>query len=209
VPKVKTENPPLVILLHGVGSNEKSMFSFADSLPDHFLVISAQASLQIGPDNYAWFYVDFSTGKPVINKEQAEKSRNIIIAFIRELKEQYNFDENNIYLCGFSQGGIMSYSVGLTEPKIIKGIAVLGGRLLQEVRPLIASKNQLEQLNIFVAHGTEDGTLGIHYAREAVDYLKQLGLHPIYNEYPAGHYITNEMLTDVTNWLYASSISRL
>ena len=171
-PKIKTDKPPVVILLHGVGSNEQDLFSFANQLPDNFLVVSARGPYAVGPDSYAWYQVDFSTGKPVIHAEQAEKSRNIILQFISQLKELHPFDDKQVYVCGFSQGAIMAYSLGLTRPDIVKGIAVMSGRLLEEVKPLIASDEKLKLLTVFISHGTNDNVLSIQYAREGLAYLK-------------------------------------
>ena len=200
-PKTAQVKPPLIILLHGVGSNEKDLFSFAEKLPDNFLVVSARAPYTIGQDSYAWYEVDFSSGQPVINKEQAEKSRTTIVDFITQLKTLHSFDEKQVYLCGFSQGAIMSYSVGLTRPDLIKGIAVMSGRLLEEVKPEIKDTVNLKQLKVFVSHGSNDNVLGIHYARESVAYLKGLGITPFYKEYPEGHTISNAMLQDMLLWL--------
>lgn len=200
-PKIKSLNPPLIILLHGIGSNEHDLFSFADHLPDKFLVVSAQAPYSLGNNGYAWYHADFSTPKPTFNKEEAEKSRNTIIQFIRELKTQHPFDDKQVYLVGFSQGAIMSYSVGLTRPDLIKGIAIMSGRLLEEVKPLIKPNEKLKQLNIFISHGTNDPVLNIQNARDAVAYLKTLDLNPTYKEYPEGHAINNEMLSDLIGWL--------
>lgn len=200
-PKTESGQTPLVILLHGVGSNEKDLFSFADQFPENFMVISVRAPFEVGPDSYAWYEVDFSTGKPVINKEKAEKSRILILQFIDHLKEKYKFDNKQVYLCGFSQGAIMSYSVGLTGPDKIKGIAILSGRLLEEVKPLIKPGAQLKQLNVFISHGTNDNVLGVHYAQSSNSYLKELGINSTYKEYPEGHTISNAMIADLLKWL--------
>lgn len=199
-PKIKQEKPPLLILLHGVGSNEQDLFALAEYLPEQFLVVSARAPYTLGKDSYGWYEVDFSSGKPAIIQEQAEKSRLLLIAFIDELKTKYVFDEKQVFLCGFSQGAIMSYSAGLTRPDKIKGIALMSGRLLEEIKPLIR-KDQLSNLTIYISHGTNDRVLGIHYAREAYSYLKQLGQSPVYKEYPEGHSINQEMLIDLVSWL--------
>jgi len=199
--KAGTINPPLLLLMHGVGSNEQDMFSLAEQLPDHFLIISARGSYTVGPNSYVWFHVDFSTGAPVFKQEEAERSRNTIIQFIETLKTHYSFDEKQIYLVGFSQGGIMSFSIGLTRPDLIKGIAVMSGRLLKEIRPFIASTDKLNSLEIFISHGTADNVLNIEYAREALAYLKTLGLAPTYKEYEGRHSISNEMLVDLIGWL--------
>lgn len=199
--KIESEQTPLLVLLHGVGSNEKDLFSFADQLPENFMVISARAPFEIGQDSYAWYEVDFSTGKPVINKEKAEKSRILILQFIDHLKAKYKFDNKQVYLCGYSQGAIMSYSVGLTSPDKIKGIAILSGRLLEEVKPLIKPGAQLKQLNVFISHGTNDNVLGVHYAQGSNSYLKELGINSTYKEYPEGHTISNAMIADLIKWL--------
>ncbi len=200
-PKIESKQTPLLILLHGVGSNEKDLFSFADQFPDNFMVVSARAPFEVGQDSYAWYEVDFSNGKPVINKEKAEKSRVLILQFIDQLKEKYTFDNKQVYLCGFSQGAIMSYSVGLTSPDKIKGIAVMSGRLLEEVKPLIKPSAQLKQLNVFISHGTKDNVLGVAYAQGSNSYLKELGINSSYKEYPEGHTISNAMITDLISWL--------
>lgn len=200
-PKIKTDKASLVILLHGVGGNEDDLFSFANQLPDNFLIVSARAPYIISEGRYSWYQVDFSTGKPIINAGQAEKSRNTIIQFVSELKQQFLFDYKQVYLCGFSQGAIMGYSVGLTRPDIIKGIALFGGRLLEEVKPLIAPKEKLQHLQIFIAHGINDNTLNVEYARAGEGYLKTLNIQPTYKEYISGHGINSEMVTDLANWL--------
>jgi phospholipase/carboxylesterase len=201
-PKVKTAHPPLLLLLHGVGGNEQNLFSFADALPDNYLVVSARGPLTLGANSYAWFQVDFTSGRPQINEKQAEAARVTILEFIESLKKNLDFDEKQVYLMGFSQGGIMSYSVALTEPEKIKGIAVLSGRLLPEVKPLVADEKRLAKLKIFVSHGKQDQVLHFPFATEAVDYLKSKGLNPDFHQYDEGHTVNQQMLDDVIKWLH-------
>ncbi|MCW3090042.1 MAG: esterase [Ferruginibacter sp.] len=91
----------------------------------------------------------------------------------------------------------MSYSVGLTNPKELKGIISLGGRLLTEVRPSIIKSDDMVQLKVFVAHGVQDNTLSIHYAREAKLYLENLDVRLSYHEYDMWHEINGTVLNDV------------
>ncbi|MEO6903518.1 MAG: alpha/beta hydrolase-fold protein [Bacteroidia bacterium] len=200
-PKIKSVKPPVIILLHGIGSNEKDLFSFANQLPDNFLVISVRAPFIIGNDSYAWYQADFSTNKPIFDKVQETKSRSALIKFITQLKTNYSFNEKNLFLCGFSQGAIMAYSIGLTRPDIVKGIAVMSGIILEEIKPSVASNEKLKGLAVFITHGTNDPILGINYAREALSYLKSKGIDPTYNEYKEVHTINNQMLNDLITWL--------
>ncbi|MCW3121453.1 MAG: phospholipase/Carboxylesterase [Flavipsychrobacter sp.] len=200
-PIVKTGKPPLLILMHGVGSNEQDLFSFANQLPPQFLVVSARGPYTLGKDSYGWYHLDFSSGKRVSNMEQAEKSRITILRFIDKLKTLESFDANRVYLCGFSQGAIMSYSAGLTRPDKIKGIAVMSGRLPDDIKPKVKQTAQLKKLEVFISHGTKDPVLEIAGAREAKTYLEQLGIAPAYKEYSDVHAINREMLTDLIVWL--------
>jgi phospholipase/carboxylesterase len=201
LPKVKTVHPPVVILLHGLGSNENDLFSFANALPDNFLVISARAPHTQGQGGYAWYQVDFSSGKPVANTAQVDKSRNAILQFLSQLKKLHDFDEHQVYLCGFSQGAIMSYAVALTSPDKIKGIAVLSGRLLEEVKPMIRKGDQLKKLAVFIGHGTTDNVLGFPYATDADKYLRTRGINAIFKKYPIAHSISEVEIEDLVHWL--------
>lgn len=201
-PKVKSAHPPVVFLLHGVGSNEKDLFSFADKLPQEYLVISARGPITLSEGRYAWFHVEFTPFGPKINFEEQEKSRKLIASFIKEMQAKYHFDDKRILLVGFSQGGIMNYSVALTNPGLVKGMAIMSSRLLPEIKPLVAPPDKLKGLNIHISHGTEDNVLAVAYAHDATTYLKSIGLHPEYHEYAgAAHTITPAMFTDLLLWI--------
>lgn len=200
-PTIKSVNPPLLILLHGTGSNEQDLFSFADQLPGKFLVVSVRAPYTIEKGSYTWYELHFENGKPISNNTQGEQSRKTILSFIEQLKSKHDFDASQVYLCGFSQGGIMSYSVALTAPEKIKGIAVMSGRLLDDVKTKVAAKESLKKLNLFIAHGTKDQVINVQSARDAKNYIEGLGLTPHYKEYPEQHTISREMFTDLVNWL--------
>lgn len=197
--KVQTGKKKALILLHGVGSNEQDLFGLTNYLPDNFLIISPRGPITLGGGRFAWYQVDFATGKPVFDKNQEETSRKAILKFVQEVKQKYDLDE--IYLGGFSQGAIMSYSIGLLNPGEVKGIIALSGRLLTEIRPFVHKSESLENLNVFIAHGKQDGTLPVTYAQEAAAYLKPLGIKLTYQEFEMAHQINQEELQELNNWL--------
>ena len=89
-PKKVSENPPLLILLHGYGSNKEDLFSFAEELPDDFLIISAQAPHEIGFEGYAWYAINFDAMNVKFSDlEQAKESIDIIAKFIDEIQQKY------------------------------------------------------------------------------------------------------------------------
>lgn len=91
----------------------------------------------------------------------------------------------------------MSYSAALNEPEKIKGIAIMSGRLLPNVKPLIADEKRLEKLKVFISHGRQDAVLHFPFATDAVAYLQSKGITPEFHQYDEGHTINKQMFDDV------------
>ena len=198
-PKVKASKNKAIILLHGVGSNEQDLFGLAELLPEDCYIISARGQFTLAEGRYAWYNVDFSSGKPVYNAQQELSSRKVIGEFIDQVKSKYNLEE--VYVGGFSQGAIMGYTVGLLNPKDVQGVIALSGRLLEEIKPVVTKNEDLQKLKIFIAHGIQDNTLPIGYARTAKSYLEGLQVQVSYHEYEMGHQISPAVITDLNSWL--------
>lgn len=195
--------PPLLLLLHGVGSNEEDLFDLASFLDERFLIISVRAPHSQTRGRYAWFEVTFTPQGPAINPTQAEASRAALIAFINEATAAYGADPGRVYLMGFSQGAIMSASVALTRPDLVAGAVLMSGRILPEVRPQIAPAEQLKGLPFLVIHGTADTVLPLNHARATQSLLSTLPVELTYREYRMGHEITKESMGDASTWLSA------
>jgi phospholipase/carboxylesterase len=200
-PIIEAGIPPLLLLLHGIGSNEQDLFGLAPFLDKRFLIISVRAPNTLGPGSYVWFEVDFTPQGPVINPKQEEDSRKTLITFIKEAVTAYGVDPKQVYLMGFSQGAIMSASVALTRPELVAGAVLMSGRILPEIRPLIASSEELSGFPFLVVHGTADMVLPITYGRASYKFLSSLPVDLTYHEYPMGHEVSQESLSDVTTWL--------
>lgn len=198
-PRQPQATPPVIVLLHGVGSNEQDLFELAQYLEPAALIVSARAPNVLGPRSFAWYPVEFTAAGPVIDAEAAEASRVILLKFIDELMATYNVDAKRVYLMGFSQGAIMSLAVALTQPEKVAGIVVMSGRLLPEIKPKIVP--HLNGLPILMTHGVRDAIIPIKDARAASTYLSTLPVQLTYREYDMGHQITVESLNDIVAWL--------
>ena len=200
-PIIEAVAPPLLLLLHGIGSNEHDLYGLAPFLDRRFLIISVRAPNTLGPGSYAWFEVDFTSQGPVINPQQEEASRKALISFLKEAITTYGADPKQVYLMGFSQGAIMSASIALTQPELVTGAVLMSGRILPEIRPLIAPGKELSGFPFLVVHGTADMVLPITYGRASRELLSSLPVDLTYHEYPMGHEVSQESLSDVTTWL--------
>ncbi|EJM61863.1 putative esterase [Pseudomonas sp. GM50] len=191
-----SDNPKArLLLLHGVGSNETNLVSLAASLPEDLEILLLRGPLQAGPQGFAWYQVNFTSNGPSFSYEQAESSRQLLKQFIEALPPLPTV------VAGFSQGGIMSASLGVTEPELVAGFGVLSGRMLREIDPQIASDDRLKSVSAFIAHGYRDGVLPIDWAREADTLLTKIGVKHETHFYDMAHEIIAPELVDFSQWL--------
>ncbi|MHB0755786.1 alpha/beta hydrolase [Polaribacter sp. M15] len=201
-PLVKTENPPLLILLHGYGSNEQDLFSFAEELPQELLIVSAQAPYEMGYGGYAWYAINFDdkNGK-FSDLKQAKASIEKIAVFIDEIKEKYNTNPNKTFLLGFSQGAILSYSLSFIYPNKVNHIIALSGYINHDMIPKQIS--DAIKTDYYSSHGTVDQVLPIEWARQSKAFLDKLGLENEYSEYPVGHGVAPQNFYSFKSWIEA------
>ena len=201
-PKVKHDKNPLLLLLHGYGSNEEDLFSFAPELPDDSYVISVRAPYDLQPYGHAWYAIHFDADENKFSDNvQAKQSVEIISSFIDEIVKQYPIDTENVTLIGFSQGAILSYATALTYPEKISKVVALSGYFNQEILPEIIDTKAISHLKFFVSHGSVDQVIPVDWARKAKPALENLGLEVEYQEYPIGHGVSPKNFYDFKNWL--------
>ena len=204
-PKIKLDKNPLLLLLHGYGSNEADLFSFAEELPDHYYVISARAPYDLQYGSYAWYAINFDANENKFSDvAQARNSRDLIVRFIDELTTQYPIDANKVSLVGFSQGAILSYAIGLSYPEKIKNVVAMSGYLNLEMAEANYQNKDFSKLKLFVSHGTVDQVIPVDWARKSPGLLQPLGIETVYKEYPIGHGVSPQNFYDFKNWLLAN-----
>ncbi len=196
-----TENAPLLIMLHGYGSDENDLFSFASELPEELFIISVRAPYPMQPYGNAWYAINFDTDKGKWNdKEQAEESRDLISKFIDEAIEVYPVNKSNVSLLGFSQGSILSYAVALTYPEKVKNIIALSGYVYKDILPQDETKDY-SYLNFYCSHGSVDQVIPVDWARQTVPFLNSLNIKHQYSEFPVGHGVAPQNFYEFKNWL--------
>ncbi len=201
-PKIILEKNPLLLLLHGYGSNEADLFSFASQLPDNYYVVSARAPFDLQYGSYAWYAINFDADENKFSDlEQAKISRDLISNFIDELLVNYPIDHQNVSLIGFSQGCILSYAIGLSYPEKINRIVALSGYFNEKIATENYENNSLSRLKIFATHGNVDQVVPVEWARKAQPTLAKIGVNIEYKEYPMGHTISQDCFMDMLNWL--------
>lgn len=201
-PKNKLDKNPLLLLLHGYGSNEEDLFSFASELPEEYYVISARAPYDMMYGSYAWYAINFDADENKFSDiGQAQTSRDLIATFIDEVISNYPIDQNNVTLIGFSQGCILSYAVSVSYPQKVQRVVAMSGYFNEEIATENFKNKDLSKLKIFASHGSVDQVVPVDWARNSIPKIKDLGIDVVYKEYPIGHGVSPQNFYDFKNWL--------
>ena len=195
---------PTILTLHGRGANALDLLGLAPYIcGGKFLMICPQGPLEtpIGPgaSGYAWYPMSMG-GPPDVGAILS--SREKLQHFLDACLKRYPIDAKKLVVLGFSQGGVMAYSLALSNPERFAGLAVLSSWLPGELIPKLSINNEaIQSLPTIVQHGSQDQMIEIQRAKDSVERLRVLRVPLTYRDYDMGHEITPRSLTDLSAWL--------
>jgi phospholipase/carboxylesterase len=194
---------PTILTLHGRGASAFDLLSLAPYLcGGRFRIICPQGPLEtpIGPEatGYAWYPMSMG-GPPDI--ESILVSRQRLQQFLDECLAQYPIDANKLAILGFSQGGVMAYSLALANADRFAALVALSSWLPPELVPHLSLGHSAQALPTLVQHGTQDSMIEVERARKSVETLRQARIPLTYREYDMGHEIRPRSLSDLSAWL--------
>ena len=188
--------------MHGYGSNEEDLFSFATELPEEYYIISARAPYDMMYGAYAWYAINFDADENKFSDlDQARSSRDLIVDFIDECVSKYAIDAQKVTLIGFSQGAILSSAVALSYPEKVNRVVALSGYLNTEIATKNYKEKDITKVKFYVSHGTVDQVIPVDWARKTKPVLENLGIDVVYKEYPIGHGVSPQNFYDFKDWL--------
>ncbi len=196
------KNPPLLLLLHGYGSNEQDLFSFAEELPEDLLIISARAPINLGPGSYAWYNIYFDEDVSKFSDiPEAKSALKKIGKFLEEIINLYQPDRQKIFLLGFSQGTILSMAFALNHPEKVQYVIALSGYVNHDLLDKDFEKKDYDDLDFFVSHGTADQVIPVDWAKKTPLFLDEFHIKNEYHEYPVGHGVAPQNFFDFKKWI--------
>lgn len=198
--------PWLLVLLHGVGSNEQDLYALCAQLPERYYVLSLRAPYRMGPGAFAWF--DYSiepSGARTIDEVQEAASRALLAQTLASASEQLDIPPERAVVAGFSQGGAMALGLLLTQPALMRAAIVWHGRLMDQPLAALAPADAFRGRALWVSHGTHDGVIPLAHAQAIAHHVAPLPLAYTYREFPSEHEIRPSELAATLTWLEALS----
>ena len=188
-----------LVLFHGRGADEHDLFPLLDALdPERRLVgATPRGPLSLPPGGAHW-YVLGGIGTPEATTFHASyaAASEWLDGFVGE--NGLGFER--LVLGGFSQGGVMAYSLGL-------------GRGRPRPAGLIAFSSFIPAVDGFeldlspplppvaIGHGTLDPVIEVEWGRLARATLEDAGAEVLYRETPMFHQIDPEFIPVLSAWI--------
>ena len=170
-PEEGVEIKNAIILLHGYGGDAKDISMLTLNWKRHmpntvFICPNGHEPCAINPSGFQWFDLTKDDTNYIV--DQSIKAEDKIKLFINEIKREFNLNNNQICLSGFSQGCMMSLNVGLTSAEKFLCIVGFSGKIIDQNNLKLRIKNST---NTLLIHGDADQVVPSTYLLEAKDFL--------------------------------------
>jgi predicted peptidase len=178
---------PLVIALHGLGSDEMYMMEYANSQTSVVELAEQYGYLVATPmgwDERGWygsrgpgnsFYTD---GPPNVG----ELSERDVMAVLEIMQNDFNVDPDRIYLIGQSMGGGGTWHLGIKYPDIWAALAPMAPAIYSSPDALVSAR----RLPVILVQGDADELVRVGVTRQWVAKMRELGMTYEYIEVPGG-----------------------
>lgn len=197
---------PTIFAFHGFGSNALDLLGLAPHLlGGKALVIAPQ-----GPDDvrldapggaqvvgYGWFPLTLTNPPTPLAVAQAVMAAR---DFVDEASARYPVDPARTIALGFSQGGVITYALALSDPQRFRGLAALSSWLPDDLAKTLPQVDRT-RLAAWIQHGTRDEVITVGRGRTSAEKLRSLGMQVTYREYDMAHEVSAQSMVDLDVWL--------
>ncbi|HET7140044.1 MAG TPA: phospholipase [Arthrobacter sp.] len=122
-PEAERNGTPLLVMMHGYGTDETRMVRLFDYLPAEFTCAALRAPMVIG-DHFGWFQLDYFLANDFADVITAT---NTVHAWINSVRGQHS----SVSLLGYSQGMAMASTLLRLHPADFQAVVGLSGFVLE------------------------------------------------------------------------------
>ena len=197
---IENQKNPSIILLHGYGSDENDLFSFAEYLPKKYTIISLRAPFETPMGGYCWFSINFNnSNEKWSDHKQAYQSILNLESQIDFFIQKYNLESDQIDLLGFSQGAVLSWTLLLDSSIKINRAVCLSGYIDKSL--LKEDIYSYRDIIAYSSHGTNDPVIPFDWAKTSIESLKENNPNVVFNSFQDAHNVSQENFQSILNWL--------
>ena len=188
-----------LVLLHGRGADEHDLFPLLDALDAERRLVGAtpRGPVSLPPGGAHWYALG-GIGTP--EPRTFSSSYAALGEWLDGFLVDHGLTHDRLVLGGFSQGGVMSYSVGLgagrPRPAALVALSsfvpTVDGFSLDLSPPLPP---------VAIGHGTLDNVIGVEWGRRARALLEEAGAEVLYRETPMFHQIDPDFVRAIAAWM--------
>ena len=170
-PQDNKEIKNAIILLHGYGGDGKDIsllsLNWKRYLPNTiFICPNGHEKCSINPLGFQWF--DLSKDGPIYILEESIKAEKKLNKFIDEVKNEFNLENKQICISGFSQGCMMSINLGLISNQEYSCIVGFSGKIINQEN--LKSRKKISTDTLLI-HGDSDQVVSPNFLLEAKDFF--------------------------------------
>ncbi|GEO27737.1 alpha/beta hydrolase [Alicyclobacillus acidoterrestris] len=186
---------PVIFALHGIGYDEQHLVNLLGDLKEQYILIGIRGDLTY-QNGYAYYFLK-DYGNP--ERDLFDNSITKLTQFIEWAAEVFPIDRSAKYLIGFSQGAILSMSLGLVLGETIRGIVAMNGYIPGFVKDEYATK-PLSETSVLLAHSSHDEIFPVEVGHDTYEYLREHARDVKYVVYSCGHEVSSEHQFDAVHW---------
>ena len=184
----KSRKAPLLVLLHGLGSNPDQVIRY-EGITDE---AEERGYLVVAPYGYnerGWYGSqgkgkgNFLGGRPEDPENLGELSEKDVLNVLGIVRKEFNIDPQRIYLAGHSMGGGGTIYLGAAHSGIWAALAPMSPAYM-------GSRDILEKIKapVMIVTGEKDTVVPVQMVRPFVQRMKELKMNHIYKEIPGGNH---------------------
>ncbi len=201
LPDHPRDGAPVIVLLHGRGSDMGDLMRLRPVLPAGAIVATPQAPFPAAPwgygDGWAWYrFLGGATPDPASFEEGQER----LATYLQALPALLPVQPGKLILGGFSQGGTSALAYALRNPGQVAGVLNFSG-FLADHPSVRATPQTVAHTRFFWGHGQLDPAIPFMLAEEGRAALRAAGAALEIYDAPIGHGIDPAEVRAAMRWL--------
>ena len=200
VPENSVKPAPLLIAVHGYGAHKRYMMREAKLIaPENFAIVSIQAPYQHFRPTSDGYKVGFGWLTDFKAQESVALHQNFVRQVIEKLSDENTIDKRSVYLFGFSQACALNFRFALTYPETVRGVIGISGGIPSD----LGTNENYKRLDadVLYLYGDTDEFYPLEKFQTYEQKLREIAPNLQSKLYTAKHEISDEMRTDVREWL--------